>query len=84
MGEIDFQELQLPPVAGDETFGSPPKPPRLQPPRFDRTLSDAVSGFEKDYIEHLLKENQWHRSRVAGLLGIDRRTLFRKIKAYGL
>jgi transcriptional regulator of acetoin/glycerol metabolism len=32
----------------------------------------------------VLTENQWHRSRVARILGIDRRTLFRKISKHGL
>ncbi|MFW5819539.1 MAG: helix-turn-helix domain-containing protein, partial [Desulfovermiculus sp.] len=27
---------------------------------------------------------RWHRSRVAEILGIDRRTLFRKMKLHGL
>jgi DNA-binding NtrC family response regulator len=82
MGALDFQELS--PAAGDATPGIPPERPPLQPTRFDQTLSDAVGDFEKAYIEHLLRENQWHRSRVAALLGIDRRTLFRKIKSHGL
>ncbi len=47
-------------------------------------LNDAVKDFEKRYIEHLLMAHQWHRSKVAQLLGIDRRTLFRKIQAYGI
>ena len=82
LGEIDFLDL---PQAAD---GDAPNPSTAEsgfhPERFDLNLADAVSAFEKEYIEHLLKENQWHRSRVAELLGIDRRTLFRKMKAYGL
>ena len=47
-------------------------------------LSDAVNTFEKRYIRHLLAAHQWHRTKVAGLLGIDRRTLFRKIQLHDL
>ena len=47
-------------------------------------LNDAVKAFEKRYIAQLLVNHQWHRSKVAALLGIDRRTLFRKIQAYGI
>ncbi len=47
-------------------------------------LSEAIAHFEKQYIAHLLKENRWCRSRVAELLGVDRRTLFRKMKVHGL
>jgi DNA-binding NtrC family response regulator len=82
LGEIDF--LDLPQPAADEVPSVPMDGAPVQPDRFDQSLNQAVSSFEKRYIEHLLKENQWHRSRVAALLGIDRRTLFRKMKAYGL
>jgi DNA-binding NtrC family response regulator len=82
MGEIDF--LDLPQAAEADSPSPSTTDSRFQPQRFDLTLGDAVCAFEKEYIDHLLKENQWHRSRVAELLGIDRRTLFRKMKAYGL
>ena len=82
LGRIDFPELpqpvepETPDTSSGVAFG--------QTDRFDLTLGEAVGEFEKRYIERLLKENQWHRTRVADLLGIDRRTLFRKIKSYGL
>ncbi len=84
LGEIDF--LDLPPDLEADVPADPlpANTSRFHPKRFDLTLTDAVSAFEREYIEHLLKENQWHRSRVADLLRIDRRTLFRKMKAYGL
>ncbi len=82
LGEIDLPDL--PGSADDDTLVPPPDRPPFQPVGFGQPLSDAVGAFEKAYIEHLLKENQWHRSRVAALLGIDRRTLFRKMKIYGL
>jgi transcriptional regulator with PAS, ATPase and Fis domain len=47
-------------------------------------LHDAVGEFEKRYISYLLKEHQWHRKRVASILGIGRRTLYSKMKLYGL
>jgi DNA-binding NtrC family response regulator len=47
-------------------------------------LADFMKVYEKKYIHRLLQQNQWHRSRVAAILGIDRRTLFRKIKEHGL
>ncbi len=47
-------------------------------------LSTVLKGFEKRYIEHLLHEHKWHRSKVASLLGIDRRTLFRKIQSLNI
>ena len=50
----------------------------------DLNLCGAVKEFEKQYIQETLEENKWHRSQAAHILGIDRRTLFRKMKAYGL
>ena len=50
----------------------------------DRSLNDAMLRFERRYIEHILGAHQWNRSKVAALLGVDRRTLYRKIKAFGL
>jgi PAS domain S-box-containing protein len=47
-------------------------------------LQEAVENFEKNYIRKRLEENQWHRTRVASILGIGRKTLFRKIEDYGL
>jgi PAS domain S-box-containing protein len=45
-------------------------------------LHTAKESFEKKYIEKLLYEHHWHKSKVASILGINRRTLFRKIKTY--
>ena len=48
------------------------------------SLRTMVNRLEKQVILDTLKENQWHRTRVASLLGIDRKTLAAKIKSYGL
>lgn len=45
-------------------------------------LRAAKESFEKKYLEKLLHEHQWHKAKVASILGINRRTLFRKIKTY--
>jgi PAS domain S-box-containing protein len=47
-------------------------------------LHQLVARLEKQYIRQLLEQHQWRRARVAELLGINRRTLFRKMKAYEL
>ena len=47
-------------------------------------LKSAVEEFEKDYIKRALALNNHKRGAVAGLLGMDRKTLFRKMKRYGL
>ncbi len=47
-----------------------------------KPLRDAVHNFEKDYIKRVLACNKGHRTRAAETLGIDRRTLQRKMKTY--
>lgn len=47
-------------------------------------LSEVLQAKEREYIKYLLQEYKWHRSQVADILGIDRRTLFRKMKVHGL
>jgi transcriptional regulator of acetoin/glycerol metabolism len=39
---------------------------------------------EKAHITAILNENKWNISRSAEILGIDRSTLYSKIKRYGI
>ncbi len=48
------------------------------------TLSARLQKIEKEIIRHHLEKNKWHKTKTAKDLGIDRRSLFRKIKAFGL
>ncbi|MDX1777391.1 MAG: sigma-54 dependent transcriptional regulator [Thermodesulfobacteriota bacterium] len=43
-----------------------------------------LSELEKQHIKRVLDETRGHRSQTASLLGIDRKTLYQKIKKYGL
>lgn len=56
-------------------------PPRVQR---GRNLRTALEAYEKDLILAALEHTRWHRGRAAGQLGINRRTLFKKMKIYGL
>ena len=47
-------------------------------------LRDAMGHFEREYILKQLERNHWNRSKVASELGIDRRTLFKKMRSYGV
>jgi transcriptional regulator with PAS, ATPase and Fis domain len=49
-----------------------------------RPLRQAVQHFEKEYIISLLDQHRWCRTKVAKVLEIDRRTLHRKLKEYGI
>ena len=70
----------------DVSPASPAPRPAIEPPTIDTALSlrAAMAHYEKQYLRQMLDTHQWHRARVAGLLGIDRRTLFRKMKDHGL
>jgi transcriptional regulator with PAS, ATPase and Fis domain len=69
--------------------------PQTQPPHPTRaveaaappeglSLAEMMEHNERQHLLKVLNENHWHRSRVARILGIDRRTLFRKIRKHNL
>jgi DNA-binding NtrC family response regulator len=45
-------------------------------------LNEALSEFEKLYIQNALKRNGEHLSQTAECLGIHRNTLSKKVTAY--
>ena len=47
-------------------------------------LKRMMGAYEKRIIASALARHRWHRTRVARLLGVDRKTLFSKMKRYGL
>ncbi len=56
-------------------------PPAVAPAtEDDMPLKDIVAEVEGRYIRHMLEKHQWQRGKVADLLGVNRRTLFRKMK----
>ncbi len=67
------------------------KPPEIKPSdlpfHIDKNFmndSDSLEEIEKNHIQRVLKKYDWNISRAAGALGIDRVTLYNKIKKYGL
>jgi len=44
----------------------------------------SIKGLESQYIAELLAEHHGKRSKVAQILGVSERTLYRKLKQYGL
>ena len=48
------------------------------------TLERARRGFEREYLLGKLRENGWNISRTAGVVGIARESLSRKIKTLGI
>jgi len=58
----------------DETIG----PPGMQ------SLAEIMAMHEKRLISAALEKTRWHKQNAARLLGIDRKTLFRKMKKHGV
>jgi two-component system response regulator AtoC len=52
----------------------------------DRAMAKeaTLEDLERDYIAMTLRRTKGHQIRAASILGIDRRTLYRKIRRYGL
>jgi DNA-binding NtrC family response regulator len=42
----------------------------------------TLDALERRYILHVVAQERGHQSRAADRLGIDRRTLYRKLKEY--
>ena len=51
---------------------------------FDLSLKAARSIFEKQYFNHHLEENNHNIAKVAELAGLERTTLYRKLKDLGI
>jgi DNA-binding NtrC family response regulator len=58
----------------------PLAPPQSKGASLDRP---TLEELERDYIATILRETRWHQMQAAHILGIDRRTLYRKIRTYG-
>jgi PAS domain S-box-containing protein len=48
------------------------------------SLYERLNAYEKEIIESCLILNRWHQGRTAESLGIDRKTLYIKMKEFGL
>jgi DNA-binding NtrC family response regulator len=44
----------------------------------------TLEDLERDYIRAILRRTKGHQIRAATILGIDRRTLYRKIRRYNI
>lgn len=79
----------LKPTAGDSNT-MPAHPPDSSPPEaadpWDRLVDQEASleEMERQFIAATLSRHAWNKSRTARQLGIERTTLDRKIKKYGL
>lgn len=58
--------------------------PEQAPPLHGTFGHRTLQQVERDHIQRTLEENEWNIQRTARVLGIDRSTLYSKIKRYGL
>ncbi|MGI9516311.1 MAG: helix-turn-helix domain-containing protein [Pirellulaceae bacterium] len=49
-----------------------------------QTLKEALEAPERQIILQVLRENNWNRNLTADQLGINRTTLYKKMKKLGL
>lgn len=78
MKTLDFMSVAVPrtsPVSEDTAFSVAENP---------ESLDVAVESFEKNIILGVLEQKKWQKNKAAAALRIDRKTLFRKMKKYGL
>ena len=76
-------------LAGSETIRPADLPPdlaglRLFSFRDERGSTQTLEELEREYILYILERTGGVRTRAADLLGIDRVSLWRKLKRYGL
>jgi DNA-binding NtrC family response regulator len=73
------------PASGALTLGPvPPAADDDNTPWITTTLENAMRDPERRVIQKALKANHWNRQRTADQLGINRTTLYKKMKAYGI
>ena len=56
----------------------------IRPTGGPQTLKDALEGPERQIILQSLRDNNWNRNVTADQLGINRTTLYKKMKKLGL
>jgi len=80
VGNLDF--------LGDHQTPRQPKTPGINTEKIlaepDLDYRSALERFEKTFLLRALNKARWNRSKVTRELGIPRRTLYHKMKKYGL
>jgi len=75
---VDASQIQL------SKLESKSVAPTASPRRDDRYTELSIEDLEKEHIQRTLEQTQGNKSRAAQILGIERSTLDRKLKKYGL
>jgi DNA-binding NtrC family response regulator len=62
----------------------PPGSPRLDTSRGDGMADLTLDEIERHHIMRTLERHRWNKKRAAGILGIDTKTLYNKLRRYGV
>jgi DNA-binding NtrC family response regulator len=49
-----------------------------------RSLSEAVREFEREYVRRAVQQTKGRRTEAADLLGISRKSLWERLRGYGI
>jgi len=71
-------------VVGKSRKIMPEDLPIFRPEYLDAPTDNSLREIEKAHISRILDDNQWNISRASQILGIDRSTLYSKIKRYSI
>lgn len=75
MGKIELPTMEVLSETEEDFFDEPGA---------GTDLKNALKNFEKRHILKVLESNKWQKGRTASLLGVHRKTLFRKLKELGI
>ena len=71
-------------VTNEVRGGEARRAPLPSPACGDGSLQNNISAIERELILQALQSNQWRREKTAAMLGISRKTLFRKMRQFNL
>src|SRR5262249_19537589 len=76
--ELEIEDFELP-------TGRVPRPPEAAPePRRAETSLDAHNAGERDRLLGARASCNWNRVKAAQIVGLPRRTFYRRLKEYGI
>lgn len=77
LNKIDLKGLSLRSIAPEREMAELQRAP-------DQNYYEIMEAFEKKVLVQALQEHKWHRGNVSEKLGINRKTLFQKLKKHGI
>ncbi len=83
-GDIDDLESELDSRAADVVIPATPAVPQSPPSKRKRRAVSEHRAGERDRILQALQSCNWNRVKAAEMVGIPRRTFYRRLREYGL